>query len=259
MNKLSTLLFIFLSTMILLSSACVVPQKVIRVQPDDQENVFWYQGQAIAEKKQADIVVRSAFSHANREYLIFDIEVFNERSEAILVTPEIMTLAGDTGPARRALDPEKILLSMEMEQSRQKANATNAAIVGGVVLVGAAIAVAVSDDDNDSDSDSNDSDWESDDYTTGAAITDAVIPAVSLWLDFHQDPVLSVPPSELPNTDDIYFWDETTLRRTTLRPGEHIRGLVAFPRIDDTETLNLKVPIETEDFLFMFTQRVFQP
>lgn len=258
MNKTSTLYLFFILGIIFLSS-CVVPQKVIRVQPDNNENVFWHQGQAIAEKKQDNIVVRSAFSHANREYLIFDIEVFNERTEPILVTPEVMSLAGDTGPARRALDPEKILLSMEIEDSRQRANATNAAIVGGVVLVGAAIAVAVSDNDDCVDNSDTGSDWDGDDYGTAEVISDAVIPAVSLWLDFHQDPILSVPPSDLPATNEVFFWEETTLRRTTLRPGEHIRGLVAFPRLDETQTLNLEVPVETEEFLFLFTQKVFQP
>ena len=241
--------------LILLTSACAVPQKVIRMAPDESENVFWYQGQAIAEKKQDSIVVRAAFSHANREYLIFDVEVFNERPEPILVSPEVMSLANTTGIRHGAMDPEQVLLTMEIDQSRQEANAKNAAIVGGVVLVGAAVAVAVSDND----SDSSDDDWEYDDYDAADVVVDAVLPAVSLGLSFHQASVLSTPVDEIPTTNDAYFWQDVVLRRTTLRPGEHIRGLVAFPRFDESRELNLLIPVESEDFTFLFTQRVFHP
>ncbi|MEL6971421.1 MAG: hypothetical protein AAFO02_14745 [Bacteroidota bacterium] len=252
----STLLFAVLSYLLLFSSACVVPQKVIRVEPDTQENVFWYQGQAIAEKKQDNIITRAAFSHANREYLIFDVEIFNEKEEAILVTPEVMTLASQTGPKRRAIDPEYMLLSMEVQQSRQEANAKNAAIAGGIILVGAAVAVAVSDN-----GDSNVDSWtgEVDNYTATDVVVDAVLPAVALTLDFHQAAILSSPVDALPLTNEALFWQENVLRRTTLRPGEHIRGLVAFPRFDDVRELTFTAPIEEEEFVFLFQQRTYQP
>ena len=239
------------------SSACVVPQKVIRMEPDTQENVFWYQGQAIAEKKQDSIISRAAFSHANREYLIFDLEIFNEQSRPILVSPEVMTLASETGAPRRAIDPEQMLLSLEVQESRREADAANAAIAGGVILVGAAVAVAVSDANDDSDGDG----WTNDvdDFTAVDVVTEAVLPAAVIALDFHQDRILSSPVSSLPATDEILFWQDVVLRRTTLRPGEHIRGLVAFPRFDEVRELILTVPIEREQFVYRFTQRVFQP
>ncbi len=250
---LAALLYLILST-----SACVVPQKVIRVEPDNQENVFWYQGQAIAEKKQDSIVVRAAFSHANREYLIFDIEVFNEGSAPILVTPEVMTIINNAGSKRRAADPENILLSMDMQQSRQEANAKNAAIAGGVLLVGAAVAVAVSDDgENNIDTDGDG--WVDDRYSTADVLVDAVLPAISLGLSFHQDAILSSPVSELPTTDEAHFWQDVVLRRTTLRAGEHTRGLIAFPRLDETRSLTMEIPVEQQDFVFQFVQRVYQP
>lgn len=250
---LAPLLYLALST-----SACVSPQKVIRVEPDEQENVFWYQGQAIAEKKQDSMVVRAAFSHANREYLIFDVEVFNEGSAPILVTPEVMTITNNAGSKRRAANPESILLSMDIKQSQQEANAKNAAIAGGIILVGAAVAVAVSDDgDNNIDTDGDG--WVDDSYDARDVLVDAVLPAISFGLSFNQAPILSSPVSELPTSEEAYFWKEVVLRRTTLRAGEHIRGLVAFPRLDETQSLTLEVPIEQEDFIFQFVQRVYQP
>ncbi len=258
MTYLSTLLFAILCYLLCFSSACVVPQKVIRMEPDTQENVFWYQGQAIAEKKQDQIVTRAAFSHANREYLIFDVEIFNEQERSILVTPEVMTLASETGAKRRAIDPEHMLLSMEVQQSRQEANAANAAIAGGIILVGAAVAVAVSDDGDNGSTES----WTGDvvdDYDAVDVVVDAVLPAVALTLDFHQDPILSSPVSSLPLTNEALFWQETVLRRTTLRPGEHIRGLVAFPRFDEVRELIISIPVEQEEFIFRFQQQVIQP
>lgn len=240
----------------LLLTGCFTPQKIIRIAPEAQENIFWYQGQAIAEKKQDSVIVRAAFSHSDRNYLLFDVEVFNEKDSPILVSPEVLSLKTPSDYLLPAIDPEAIILSQEMRASQQEANAKNAAIVGGVVLVGAAVVAATSDSDADSDTDS---DYDSDDYDALNFAADVVVPSIAWGLSFHQDPILTEYPESLPTADHISFWQDIVLRRTTLRPGEHIRGLVAFPRYDNTATLEMNVPIEKDNFRFLFTQRLYQP
>lgn len=240
----------------LLFTGCFTPQKIIRVAPEDQENIFWYQGQAIAEKKQDDVIVRAAFSHFDRNYLLFDVEVFNEKDSPILISPEVLSLKTPNNYQLPAIDPEAIILSMEMRASQQEANAKNAAIVGGIVLVGAAVVAATSDSDTDNESDNN---YDSDDYDALDFAADVVVPTIAWGISFHQDPILTAYPEALPSSEQLLFWQDIVLRRTTLRPGESIRGLVAFPRYDNTTTLEMNVPIEQDNFKFLFTQRLYQP
>lgn len=237
--------------------SCYAPQAVIRLSPEEGANVFWHNGQAIAEQKQDSVIARAAFSHANQEYLIFDIEVFNETEHPILVTPEVMLIKTANSGKIRAANPERILLSMEIEASRQEANAKNALVVGGVIAVGAVVA-AIAIESNDDNSTNDEYYGSSDGYTTLDASLD-VLSAVSWGLSFRQDAILSVEPHELPNPTNPLFWEEIVLRRTTLRPGEHIRGLVAFPRVDRTETLDLTIPVDGLSFDFNFAQRLYQP
>ena len=188
-----TLIACVLSYFILFNSGCVISQKVVQMEPDEQENIFWYRGQAIAEKKQDSIIVRAAFTEANRKFLVFDVEVFNEQTGPILVTPEVFLLNTPAGPRQPGTNPEtRILLLKRGSASEEEGSSTS---------------------------------------STGSVLM----------------------------SDELYFWEELALRRTTLRPGEQIRGLVAFPRMDDAEGLRLETPIEQENFVFLFTQRVYQP
>jgi hypothetical protein len=253
MSKIFSTLLLFLVLGFSLTG-CFTPQKIVRIAPEAQENIFWYQGQAIAEKKQDSVIVRAAFSHTDRKYLLFDVEVFNEKNAPILISPEVLSLKTSNNYQLPALDPEAIILSMEMRASQQEANAKNAAVAGGIVLVGAAVVAATSD--NGSSSDNN---YASDDYDALAFAADVVVPTIAWGLSFHQDPILTEYPVAFPSSEQLPFWQDIVLRRTTLRPGESIRGLVAFPRFDNATSLELNIPLEKDNFLFLFTQKLYQP
>lgn len=239
----------------LMFSGCFTPQPIVRVAPEASENVFWHQGQAIAEQKIDSIVGRAAYSHVNRDYLVFDVEFFNETSSPMLIDPAMFYLRTPANFQSRAVDPERIIFSMEMDASRQEARAKNLAIAGGVVVVAAAVAVATSDD---GDGDNNDY---VDNYTTADAIIDVAdgVGMIAWGLTFHQDPILSVSPNVFPETNDVLFWQEVALRKTTLMPDQNIRGLVAFPRLDDNNAFSLIAPIEEKRFDFLFEQQLYRP
>ncbi|MGH1436282.1 MAG: hypothetical protein ACRBG0_17680 [Lewinella sp.] len=245
---------LLLMGMSLLFTGCFTPQKVIRIAPEAQENVFWFQGQPIAEKKQDSVIVRAAFSHTDRKYLLFDIEVINEKDFPILVSPEVLSLKTTNGYQMSALDPEDVILSMEMRASQKEANAKNAAVAGGIVLVGAAVVAATSDNDSGSDNY-----YDNDALDALEFAVDVAVPTIAWGLSFHQDPILTEYPEALPSSEQLLFWQEIVLRRTTLRPGESIRGLVAFPRFDNTQSLKLTIPLENDSFEFLFTQKLYQP
>ena len=246
-------LFVLLSLASLLWTGCFTPRTVIRMQPDESENVFWSNGQAIAEQIQDSVIARAAFSHATPEYLIFDIEVINQGGSSILVAPEDLYIATPQNFQLPAIDPERQLLSMEIDASRQEARAKNTAVATGLIAAGAIIAVAAT-----SDGDAGDGD-DFDDYDAVDAAVDVAIPALYLSTAFRQEAVLSAPISALPLPYDPIFWSDYTLRKTTLRPGESVRGLVAFNRFDQTDRFELALPLEELKFRFSFEQVLIQP
>jgi hypothetical protein len=215
--------------------------------------VFWHQGQAIAEDKRDSMIARAAYSHANRDYLIFDVEFFNESSYPCLVSPEKLMLITDANFQLRAADPERILFAAEMDASRREARTKNWAVASGIALTTAAVVAATSSDNDDA---VDDFDYDAVDATLDAA---EGLSMVAWGISFHQDPVLSVAPDVLPTTDHPAFWQDVALRRTTLMPGAQIRGLVAFPRATDAPAFTLDMPLECTHFSFRFTQRIFQP
>jgi hypothetical protein len=238
-------------------SGCFTPREVIRIAPGQSENVFWYQGQAIAEAQMNNITTRAAYSHANRDYLIFDVEVFNDSDRPCLISPENLSLTTQQNVRIPAVDPETELFSLEMEASRREANAKKMAVAGGVVLATAAVVAAVS-----SDGDNAISNDFGDNYDLVDASLDLAEGATMVaWaINFHNDPVLSVSPDVLPEAGSVAFWQDVALRRTTIMPNSNIRGLVAFPRTATTTgNLILDIPLQCAHFSFNFTQKTFQP
>jgi hypothetical protein len=241
----------------ILASSCFTPQQVIRISPAPSENVFWHQGQPIAEDKRDSIIARAAYSHANRDYLIFDLEFFNESSQPCLITPEQLTLRTDGNFQLPAVDPERLLFTAEMDASRREARAKNWAVAGGVALASAAVVAAANSDSADEETAA----WDESNYDEVDAAADVAesLSMIAWGVSFQQEPVLSVTADVLPHTDDPIFWRQVALRRTTLMPGAHIRGLVAFARATDAADFTLQVPTECTSFSFRFVQRVFQP
>lgn len=247
-------LFVVLGLAGLLLTGCFTPRVVIRMQPGESENVFWSNGQAIAEQVQDSVIARAAFSHATPEYLIFDIEVINQSGSSILVAPEKLFIATPQNFQLPAIDPERQLLSMEISASQQEARAKNAAVATGVIAAGAIIAVAAT-----SDGDSGNEDDYDDDYDVVDAAVDVAVPALYLGAAFRQEAILSSPISAIPLPFDAIFWSDYTLRKTTLRPDDSVRGLVAFSRFDQTDRFALTLPLEELKFKFSFEQVLIQP
>lgn len=242
----------------LLLSACFAPRQVIRIAPEESEKVFWHQGQAIAEVEENQILARAAYSHANRDYLVFDVEVFNESDRSCLLSPENFSLMTAQDLRIRAANPEVEMFSMDMDASRREALTKNWAIVGGVALVAGAVAVAASSDGEGATTNG----YVDDSYDVVDAGLDLAegVSMVAWGLSFRSDPVLSVSPDVLPEIASYDFWQNVALRRTTIMPGASVRGLVAFPRKTATEgSLLLAVPLECAIFSFRFKQRNFQP
>ncbi|MEL6394135.1 MAG: hypothetical protein AAFR97_15435, partial [Bacteroidota bacterium] len=137
------------------------------------------------------------------------------------------------------------------------ANSKNAAVLGAVAMIGAAVAVASADNAVEAESGVADN-LVDDVYEATTFISDVALP-IALSFSFRKNDPLSTPVEEIPHTDNYYFWQDVALRRTTLRSGESTRGLVAFPRSDDFDQLILETLVENVNFSFSFEQRLYQP
>lgn len=252
--------FFLFSLVLLVFNACYAPKPLVRISPDQEENVFWHQGQAIAESRQDDIVARAAFSHFHGDYALFDVELINESEHTFLLDPKDLSITSDKGTRIPAIDPEMNIFSMQMEASRQEARRKNNAIIAGAVAVTAVVAVAVATSDDSPSSAQTDNNARSieQSYNTVDLAVDVLSPAVALAIDFRRGELLSHEAAALPSTNTLEFWENIALRKTTLRPGDVVRGLVGFHK-HASKNLLLKIPAHTTEFEFLFQQQVYQP
>lgn len=258
-NYFSTVLY----TLVLAASlsSCAVPQAVVRMEPAPDQQVRWDYGQAIVEKSVDSLFGRAAFDHAEKEYLVFNVDVTNLSQKDQLVAPEQFYITTTTGTRYFALDPEKQLFSMEVQENVREANAKNAAIAAGVVAVAAVTAVAVAEiKDNKNDRNNNNNNEGRNNSNNSGPNLFLSAPIV---LNAAPGPVVSPPVDNFephqPTTNNRRFWMDYTLRKTTLAPGEKVRGKVLFRRQDALRDFLLMLPIEQSVFSFGFKQKVFQP
>ncbi|MEM6379707.1 MAG: hypothetical protein AAF705_16005 [Bacteroidota bacterium] len=254
----SKLYTLCLLSFILILNSCIAPREVVRIAPEQSENVFWHQGQAIAEAQQENIIARAAYSHANRNFVVFDVEIFNESNRPCLISPEDFSITTQQNLRIKAADPEKEIFALEMDASRKEARTKNWAIAGGVTLAAAAVVAAVATDGDDVVTDN----LLGNNYNIVDATFDIAdgVAMVAWGMTFQNDRILSVDPEVLPEVGSFAFWQDVALRRTTIMPKSNIRGLIAFPRETTTPgSLTLDLPLECTRFSFRFTQKNFRP
>ncbi|WP_353484537.1 hypothetical protein [Haliscomenobacter sp.] len=257
--------FFFYSFVLAVSlSSCAVPQAVVRVEPTADQKVRWDYGQAIVEKSVDSLFGRAAFDHAEKEFLVFNVDVTNLSQRDLLVAPELFYITTSTGTRYFALDPEKQLFSMEVQENVREANAKNAAVLAGVVAAAAVTAVVVSEikdakENRNNNSNSNNENRNNNQSNTNFLLSvPLVINSSSADQSIAQSNIDNFEPNR-PTTRDRDFWTDYTLRKTTLAPGEKARGKVLFSRQDALKDFLLMLPVEQSVFSFGFKQKVFQP
>jgi hypothetical protein len=257
--------FLFYSIVLAVSlSSCAVPQAVVRVEPTGDQKVRWDYGQAIVEKSVDSLFGRAAFDHAEKEFLVFNVDVTNLSQRDRLVAPELFYITTSTGTRYFALDPEKQLFSMEVQENVREANAKNAAVLAGVVAAAAVTAVVASEikdakENRNNNSNSNNENRNNNQSNTNFLLSvPLVINSSSADQSIVQSNIDNFEPNR-PTTRDRDFWMDYTLRKTTLAPGEKARGKVLFSRQDALKDFLLMLPVEQSVFSFGFKQKVFQP
>ena len=236
-----TILGTFLFAITLLASC--VPAPIVRMQAEDNQANEWNYGKQVVVNRSGGFEARVFFDTYTKKYLIFDVEIINRSEDTVLVSPEDFYLEANTGATthnRYALDPESEILNVEIKRSRQEANSKTAALIAGTAVVAGAIAVAASDNDSSSSgNDDNDVD---------------VIPFTYIDVSPVVPPVIAtaLPPDRL-------FWEDYSLRKTTVPPGYKVVGKVVFERFDEARSFRLKLPVGETELTVGFIQQIIKP
>ncbi len=254
---------VFATGMVLGLSACFAPQAVIRMEPAADQKVRWDYGQAIVEQSVDSLFGRAAFDHAEKDFLVFNVDITNLSQSDQLVAPEQFYLTTNTGTRYFAIDPEKELFSMEVRENVREANAKNAAVLAGVVAVAAVTAAVVSEvndkDNNNGNNNNNNNEIRNNRNNDNTNLFLSVPLVINSASESAVQPNVGPFEPNAPTINERGFWTDYTLRKTTLAPGEKVRGKVLFRRQDALRDFLLMVPVEKSVFSFGFKQKVFQP
>lgn len=226
-------LFLFACLSALSLSSCFSPRSIVTVEADAEENMTWNYGHQVVNVQADSVEVQVYFDEYTKDFLIFDVEITNWRNEPVLISPEEIYLETGTGIGLFALDPEQQIFEGKVKASRREAGNKNAAVALGVATVAAVVAVAATtDSDNDG-------------YDGGGFVyvSTGVVPP---------PPLAYLPP-------DHIFWEDFSLRKTTLQPRYRANGKVVFRRLDNQLGYSMVVPVGGTELRAGFKQRVFQP
>lgn len=235
--------YLFLMSTLLVFTACFSPKPVIRMEAADEHYYEWNYGRQLVFTDKEDLTAKVMFDKYTRKHLIFDIEIINNGNEKVVVNPEewwLEPVPAPTKTQRFALDPEKEILNLELNDSREEAYAKNAAAIAGVAAVAATVAIAAKG--------------------SSANTTQDVSGNTIVYLDpnVYIPVVPGVAPSYIPPTEKE-FWETLALRKTTVPPGYKVGGKVVFPRYDRAPTLKLHLPVAGKELLVTLRQRLIKP
>lgn len=245
---------LYLSLVLAFLCFSCAPLYVVRLEPEQTPTRIEY-GEKVLTDQQGDIAVSLSYYDANREFLVFNLEVINNGDRPFDFDPATCELAGDAGPVSRAIDPELQLLTMDIETVREAKNQRTWAWIGGGIAVAGLVAGVTLDNAALATE------------TSGILATElalniaevATFTVVDAAINRNAARNFAPTGGEVPVPQNRYFWLDHALRITTIAPGQRAFGKIVFPRNDDARRFSLKVDANGRLFSFPFEQRVFRP
>jgi len=242
-------------------SSCYSPKPVLRFKPEETKTT-WDKGKEFVCYKNGEYEVYSSYYGSDDKYIIFDIEIVNNKGEEFLIAPENILLYPGIWDSQKqctiydtihiqAVDPEAEILKIDLENSKAEASSKNAQ-VAAIAIFSAAIPLTIVASANDYKHPRN--------YNSSVSNSEIVEAGTELALgttiinhDNQENQIVSL--NDTKNT-----WEASSLRKTTLSPGYSIRGLVFFS-IPDIKYQKIKynVPIPGGVITFKYDFLKFYP
>ncbi|HZL17526.1 MAG TPA: hypothetical protein VFG23_07260 [Polyangia bacterium] len=197
----------------LLASAtlgCATPAPLVRLNPKATD-ITWVGGRATVQATNNNIRVGTAFEYQDGPMLAMRVEIENDTTARIEVAPADFTFTDCLGeaiascmPTLAAVDPEKVLASLDVAQSREVAESANdQALLGTLVILSAVGDVGA--------------------HHHGSGLRTAVA------LDAMQSDASTHDSAQASFGVRRQIWSNQALRRNTLDPGQGTSGLVFLP------------------------------
>jgi hypothetical protein len=240
----------FLLLVTALLGGCVSAQPVLRLSPRGDDAV-WVGGTAVVSKTGVKLRVATAFARDYDGRVGFRVEVENRSAQPLVVDSNVFSFATCTRPERRqpevctparlAINPEKVLLDMDIARSREQAlNANEATFHAVMFLLDATASIA---------------------SATSGKGHNAVAAAD---LANHEGRMLDQTQARESRQVSAYEleranWTTAAFRKTTIFPGKAAAGLVFTERDVNAQAVWLLVRIGGETFSFPFDQTVYIP
>jgi hypothetical protein len=227
----------------------MMPAPVLRLTPQAKD-VVWIGGTAVASQQGRNARAAVAFVREQDHLLSFRVEIESLSDKPILVDPArfyYLTCAQKGQPPARVcgnshyvVNPEQVLLNMDMANSRQIASAANEeALFGAMLLLQATAAVAGGASGH------------------GHAVAGAAVAAVGTGAALEssrQRSYQQVSAYELERSN----WSTAALRKSTLFPGDRVAGLVFLEKNPAVSEVSLQVRAGDEVLPFGFNQTAHQ-
>jgi hypothetical protein len=226
-------------------AGCIRPYPLYNLIPAENYNSRWLLGSEYVTISENDIIASVAYLNSESDLLVFDMEVINASVEDILVTPEIFyynILASkfeDDTLKVMAIDPEKRLMFINKALSRQNASLSNQ-MISNIIMETTSLIGDVADPD---------------DKTPQEQQLDLQQDMEREVKAFRDENRIRNQINALKNQQN--YWASEVLRRTTLKPGDAVRGKIFFPAKRDIKKLQLVVKIEDHQFDLVFDQQKF--
>ncbi len=223
-------LSVFIVSILLVTQSCFSPQNVVRLQPE-KEDVKWRYGQMFVSDSLYGIIYEVGFEHLKENKYWFDFNVTNYSNKPILIDPAAFYIQAYnrnnqplTANRISAVDPEKEVLSLEKQLSKNKAREVNH--IGLTVLAATAdiaTGIAVATDDNPHNN-----------HVRTHLYHHAI--ATGTHHAFHSQSLNEVMDS----------WKSSTIRKTTLEPNYNMQGKVFFPAFREAAYIKLYLPVDSQ-------------
>jgi hypothetical protein len=246
--------FLLLLGTLLGLSGCA-PTQYLQLRPVSGE-VGDYQGRSVTKITADSVEVVASFEREDMEYLALDVELKNHADQPLDVDPSnfrITLLDADKQPLvqpgvvdfKQAADPEYEAGKMPTKIQREEARLKRNRIINTALFV----AIIAADIASSSSSNRNSRDF-------GRAINRQNNLAVA----FNALQVKRV----IDHTSfenkmqrfqfEEYRWRELAMKRTTLQPGQTVRGFVYLPKVKGSTYLNLTYPTPSGTLQLLFEQ-----
>lgn len=234
---------------LLLGAGCVMPAPVLRLTPQSR-NVVWIGGTAVTSQQGKNIRAAVAFVREQDNLLSFRVEIESVSDRPILVDPSrfyYLTCAQRRQPptrvcngSRYVVNPEQVLLDLDVANSRQAASAANAeAFFGAMFLLQATAGIAGAASGHGHG---------------GAGVAMGATRTAYALDSVQHERRRQVSAYEL----DRANWSTAALRKSTLLLGDSVAGLVFLEKDPSVSEVSLQIRAGDDVLPFGFNQTAHQ-